>query len=267
MGVYLILMIIAKMLNDICTPYKLQDQLVERDNPAIAISFTSYLAGATVIFIGTMLGPVKTFKDDLMETGLYGLLGLLLLNLSRIINDKIFFRRFSNVAELVEDRNIGIAAVQAGSYLASGFIIAGSIHGEGGGIGTVFAFYLLGQISLYLLVSVYDWITPYNVHNELENDNLAAGISLGGAMVSLGLLIMKAIDGDFVSWGNHLENYMWTISGAFVLFPVLRFVFDRCMIPGVSLNKEICDDRNAGLAFLEGSLYVCVAAVVTSIMA
>jgi uncharacterized membrane protein YjfL (UPF0719 family) len=267
LAIYLILIFIAKMINDICTPYNLQEQLVEKDNPAIAISLASYLAAVTVIFVGTMQGPIKALKDDLLETALYGLMGIILLNISRLINDKVLFRRFSNIAELVEDQNIGIAAVQAGSYLASGFLVAGAIHGEGGGIGTVLAFYLLGQFSLLLLVIIYNLITPYDVHDELAKDNFAAGISLSGAMIALGLIVMKAIDGDFVSWSDHMGTYAWTISGALFLFPILRLGFDKIIIPGVSLNREISEDRNAGLAFLEGGLYISVAAVITSIMA
>ena len=64
-----------------------------------------------------------------------------------MVNDKIILHNFKNVKELVDDKNVGAGAVQAGSYIASGLIIAGSIHGEGGGLLTAIAFFVLGQVA------------------------------------------------------------------------------------------------------------------------
>ena len=53
------------------------------------------------------------------------MLGLLFLNLSRVINDKVILRTFCNVEQLTEEHNSAVGIVQFGTYVATGLIAAG----------------------------------------------------------------------------------------------------------------------------------------------
>ncbi len=248
---FMFILLLSKMANDFFTPYHVDEELHGKDNVALATSMAGYLAATTVIFIGALLGPSQGILEDLMAVGGYALMGILLLNLSHEINDRLILHRFCNVKEIIEDRNIGAGAVQFGSYMASGLVVAGAIHGEGGGIGTILVFYILGQAALILFTLFYNKITPFDLHHEIEQDNAAAGVAFGGTLTAVGIILMKGASGNFVGWGHNLSVFAMDAVLVFILLPTVRFFFDKVIMPRTSLDHEIQHDRNLGAGFLE----------------
>ncbi len=226
-------------------------QAISDKNNAVSLAFSGYLIAFTVIFIGSVMGPSQGLVSDILLTLQYSALGLALLFVAHLINDKLIFHHFSNKKELVEDQNIGTGAVQAGSYIASGLIIAGAIQGEGGGIETALAFFFLGQFFLWLMVKIFDKITRFDLHDEIEKDNYAAGIACSGVLIGLGAILAKAASGDFVSWTHNLTLYFSFAVVACVLFPLFRTVIDKLVVSRSDLNDEIEVHQNIGAAILE----------------
>lgn len=256
-----LLFLIGKGLNNLVTAHAVDDQLTKHDNPALAVSTAGYYLGIIIVFIGAVMGPSTSLLWDLVLVGGYALGGILLLLLSRLINDRLILRTFSTQRELVEDQNAGTGAVLFGSYVASALIVAGSIQGQGGGPHTALAFYGLGQVALIAFTWLYDWMTPYSLLDQIEKDNVAAGIGFGGALIAIGLIIMRAVSGDFVGWGADLLALGWNVLLVFVYLAGIRFFFDRLLIPRSDLNVEITRDRNVGAGLLEGFVSIGFAAV------
>lgn len=256
-----VLFLIGKSLNRLVTSYAVDRELTEHDNPALAISTAGYYLGIVVVFIGALVGPSTTLLWDLLLVGGYGLGGIVLLLLSRAINDRLILRGFSAEHELIEDQNPGTGAVLFGSYVASALIVAGAIHGEGGGPHTALAFYALGQVALILFLWLYDFTTPYSLHDEIERDNFAAGIGFSGALVAIGIIVMRAVSGDFVGWAEDLQFLGLNVLLVFVYLVGVRLFFDKVVIPRHDLKLEITRDRNVGAGLLEGVVSVGFAAV------
>ena len=250
---FVVVFLIARFVLELLTPYKTSTELTEKDNAALAVSYSGYFLGITLIFIGAMLGPDEPLVENITGVATYSLLGVVLLNLSRIINDKLILHTFDNKKEIIEDQNIGTGAVQFGSYVASALIIAGSIHGEGGGIESAIAFFALGQVALIVFTRIYNLMTPFNIHDEIEKDNVAAGVAFGGTLIALGIMLMNAASGDFVSWGFNLFVFAEKCLIAFILLPIFRIVLDKLFISHADLNHEIAQDKNLGAGFLEMS--------------
>ncbi|MFQ5598485.1 MAG: DUF350 domain-containing protein [Nitrospiria bacterium] len=248
---YMLVLLLAKMAKDKLTPYRVDEELHEKDNVALATSIAGYLAATTIIFIGCLLGPSQGITADLMTVGGYSMLGIALLNFSRVINDRFILHSFSNVKEIIEDRNVGTGAVLFGSYVASGLIVAGAIHGEGGGILSLLVFFSLGQISLILFSKIYNWMTPFDIHEEIEHDNIAAGVAFGGTLVAVGIILMKGASGNFVGWAYNLGIFGMDMLLVFLLLPMVRFFFDKVILPKTSLDHEIQYDRNLGAGLIE----------------
>lgn len=270
---YLVIIVIAKFINDILTPYSVDNQLTNKDNNALAISISGYFIAITAIFLGGLFGPSKGLLEDLLIVSEYTAFGIVLLNISRVINDKLILYKFSNVKEIIKDRNAGTGAVQFGSYIASGLIIAGSIHGESGssvnivmGFLTTFAFFCAAQVSLILFTFIYNLVTPYDIHDEIEKDNVAAGVSLAGALIAIGIILMKGASGNFISWKYNFSKFGLDALLIFILLPIVRIFFDKLIIPKSDLSHEIKNDRNLGAAFLEASIMISFSIVLLSVL-
>lgn len=256
-----VLFLIGKWLNDLVTSYGIDEELTREDNPALAISISGYYLGIIIVYIGALMGPSTTLLWDLVLVGGYGLGGIVLLLLSRLINDALILRNFSAEHELIADRNPGAGTVLFGSYVASALIVAGAIQGEGGGPHTAFAFYALGQAALVLFTWVYDWLVPYSLLEQIEKDNVAAGVGFGGALIAIGIIVMRAVSGDFVGWMADLQSLGLNVLLVFVYLAVVRLFFDKLVIPRSDLSVEITRDRNVGAGVLEGVVSVGFAAV------
>ncbi|MDW7695755.1 DUF350 domain-containing protein [Flammeovirgaceae bacterium SG7u.111] len=259
--VYVVVFVVSKLVFDLTTPYNLNHQLTEEDNVAVAVVLAGYFLGITIIFLGAVDGPGTGVVNDVIAVGGYALGGMVALNLARIINDKLVLYKFSTNKEIIEDKNPGTGVVQAASYISAGLVIAGAIHGEGGGVLSAVVFYFIGQVILIIFAWIYEKLTPYSFHDEIEKDNLAAGLSLSGGLIAIGIIIMKAISGDFESWSDHLSTLGWDVALILVYIFFVRFFFDKFIIPKSDLSKEIAEDRNVGAGLLEMLISISFAAV------
>ena len=261
LALYLVTFLVAKWIYNLLTPYDCNEQLTQKDNQAVAVGFAGYIIGITIIFIGTAIGPTKGLQMDLITVGGYSLLGILCLKLAYFINDKLILNQFSNTKEVIEDKNVGTGVVQCGSYISSACIIAGAVNGEGGGIVTLLAFFGLGQLALILFAKVYEKLTPYSIHKQIEQDNVAAGVGFAGALVGLGIILMKASAGNFISWQHNLSKFGYYTCLAIVLLVIVRIFFDKLVLSKADLNKEIKQDKNTGAAILEAVSAICFASI------
>ncbi|MCY3869064.1 MAG: DUF350 domain-containing protein [Gemmatimonadetes bacterium] len=262
-GIYLIsafvLFWIGKLVKDLTTTsYSVREELVEKDNAALGVAMAGYYFGLFMAIGGTLSGPSQGLENDLIDIGIYGVLAIILLNLSRLVNDGVILHGFKIRDELIDDQNAGTGAVIAASYIATGLVIFGAVSGEIGGIVTTVIFWALGQVALVLAGLVYEWITPYSIHDEIEKDNVAAGVAFAGALVGIGVIVFHASAGDFISWTVNLQDFAIEVVAGLILLPIVRFISDVILLPGQKLTDEIANQEhpNLGAGFIEATSYV-----------
>ena len=261
---FYILFFIGKVVHDfIFREYKLTYELVERDNPALSLAIVGYYFGLVMAIGGTLVGESLGLVNDLIDMFLYGLLSIILLNISWFICDKLILIKFRVTDELIRDQNQGTGAVACAVSIASGLVIYGSVSGLGGSIWTAVVFWALGQGFLILAGHVYNLITSYNIHEEIEKDNVAAGVSFAGALVSMGIVVGLAAERDFESWSEDLPAYLIIAAVGLILLPIIRFLTDKVLLPTVKLSDEIArqEKPNVGAAYIEAFSYIAAALI------
>jgi uncharacterized membrane protein YjfL (UPF0719 family) len=262
---FFIIFLIGKLVNDgLHRDYKITYELVEKDNAALALAMVGYYCGLVIALSGILVGTSVSLIDDLLDLSIYGIESILLLNISWYICDKIILSKFNVTDELIRDHNQGTGAVLAGVCIASGFVIFGAVQGEGGSIWTVAVFWLIGQVILIISGWVYNAILPYDLHAEIEKDNVAAGVSFAGALISIGVIIGLAAEGEFESWAENLPSFIgYTILGL-ILLPLIRLMPDKVLLPTVKLTDEIANQEkpNVGAAYIEAFAYIAAAFII-----
>jgi len=272
-SVFFLLFFAGKLIyNLLHRDFNLNRELVENDNPAVALAVTGYYAALVLAIGGAFIGPSHGLLIDLMDIVIYGLLSIVLLNISVFFCDWVLLANFRIKDELLRDRNQGTGAVMFGVCLASGFVIFGSVSGTGGSIWTAAGFWAMGQVLLLIASKIYNLITPFDVHGEIEKDNVAAGISVGGALLAVGIVVGLAAEGDFVSWRESLPDFIAYALIGLVSLPLIRFAADSLLIPGVSLSDEILGLKpdksieqrgpNVGAAYVEAFAYISAAFII-----
>lgn len=255
----LVVLVVAKYVHDWLTPYSVDEELTERDNPALGLAVAGYFLGVIVIFLGAAVGPelsgqlrpMALLLEMAIDFG-YTMAGIFALNLARWIVDKAVLPHFSTVKEIIEDRNAGTGAVEFGAYVGSALVVAGAIHGEGGGVLSALVFFVLGQLVLVAFGRFYQLITPYDIHAEIERDNVAAGVALGLSLIAISIIVFKGASAEFEGWASSLTWFGIDVVLGFLLLFILRKVTDAVFLPRSSLVEEIARDRNLNAAWLEG---------------
>jgi uncharacterized membrane protein YjfL (UPF0719 family) len=262
-GIYLVtsfvLFWVGKLVYGATSPaFHFKEELVEKDNAALAVAFSGYGFGLILAIGGVMAGPSHGLDNDLMDIGIYGGLSIVLMNLARLINDRLILHSFSTADEIVRDQNVGTGAVLGASYVATGLVINGAVTGVLGGVVETLVFWFFGQMALVLAGLVYERITPYSIHEEIEKDNVAAGIAFAGALMGVGIIVRHAAAGDFISWSVNLQEFALEVVLSLVLLPIVRFLADVVLLPGQKLTDEIAHQEkpNVGAGFIEAFSYV-----------
>lgn len=247
-------------------------ELVENDNFAFSVAYVGYFIGLLLSIGSAILGDSYGLWIDLMDIAIYGLLAILLLNLSVIINDKIILSQFNVKAEIVDQKNIGSGVVEGAMAASTGLIILGAIHGEGFGAGgpivTALLYWLLGQLIMLITAKVYNIITPYDIHEHIEKGNVAVGIGFAGALIAIANLIRFALMHDFESWTITLQGVAVDVGIGLLFLPIVRFLTDKILLPGQNLTDEIINQEhpNNGAALVEAFAYIGGSVLITWVL-
>jgi uncharacterized membrane protein YjfL (UPF0719 family) len=185
---------LVKQIDDWRTKDFNDDAHIDDGNTAVGFRRSGLYLGMAIALSGAMQGPSSGLLIDLVQLFIDGLIITGFLFSCRFINDFIMLGNISNDAECIKpftDKsgrtvvgNTSVGVVECGMYLATGFILNGAVSGSGGnfaqGIASAVVFFVLGQLALLIFGLLYELITPFNVRQEIKQNNLAAGIGLSG---------------------------------------------------------------------------------------
>ena len=264
LAVVLVLLVVGKLVYDgLHRRFVLRTELVEKDNLAVALAVAGYYLGLVIVLGGVVSGPASfSLVDDVIGLVIFGLLGIVLLNLSAWINDNVVFSKFDNEKEIVEDRNAGMGAIEGGNYIAVGLITAGAMSGEGGVLPGL-VFWVSGLVALIVAGLLYDKITSYDLHDQIEKDNVAVGVAFAGVLIGFGNIIRLAGAGDFVTWNESLTEFGYYTLVGLILLPLVRFFADKVLLPGASLSDELVRERpNLGAGVIEAVSYLAASMLI-----
>jgi len=238
--------------------FVLRDELVKKDNFALAIAVAGYYFGLVIALGGVLASDSEGWLIDVIEILIYGVFAILLLNISIIINDKIILRKFDNIKEIIDDQNVGTGVVEAANHIAVGMILYGAMSGDYGGLISAAVFWILGQLVLIIAGEIYRRILPFDLHAEIERDNVAVGVAFAGVFIAIGNIIRIGAAGNFVSWYDNITTFFGFVIFGLIMLPVLRFVTDKVLLPGEKLSDELVNQErpNVGAGTIEAFAYI-----------
>ncbi|MBI9057732.1 MAG: DUF350 domain-containing protein [Labilibaculum sp.] len=262
--------LIGKFVYQLLHPsFKVKEELVKKDNFAFAVAHVGYYIGLLFSIGSAIVGPSNGLVNDIIDIAVYGLLAIVLLNISIFLSDYLILRNFSIRKEIIEDQNAGTGIVEGAVSVASGLIIFGAVSGESGdmlfGILTAVVFWAFGQVALIITTRIYNWITPYNLHEHIEKDNVAVGVGFAGAIIAIANLIRFGLVGDFDGWLPTFTEAGFELLVGIILLPVMRLITDKILLPGERLTDEIINQEkpNVGAALVEAFAYIGGSVLIT----
>ncbi len=288
----IIILLIAKVIQDILTPFRIGEQLNQKNNAALGLSISGYYLGVIIVFVAVMYEPTvsvaqetsgnffreigdsfsQEFWQDYLSAFLYALGSIVVLNIARVIVDRLVLFRFNTAKEIVESQNVGSGAVEFGVYVGVALIIASATASTAEIVGTpdpstlemllrTIIFFILGLGVLIIYSLFYQFTTPFDIHAQIEDGNTAVGVALSGNIIAISLVTFKAVYGDFSTWEQSIIGFLTFALLGFILLYVVRFLIDIILLSGTRVSDELSVDRNLGVAFIESAVVVSAALV------
>ena len=291
----LIVLALAKFAKDLVTRhYRVDEEVATKGNLAMALRLSGYFLAIILVFLGVLfqppagggwfsysaleelpggggLGFTWELGEEVLRVFLYSIGGIIALNLVRVLFDRLVLYKFQLEKEVVQDRNVGAGAAEFGMYVATGLLIAGAVAGgtgspdytlgEGEAALVALAFFGMGLVLLIAFALAYEFTTPFNIHDEIERDNPAVGIALGGNLIAIGLVTLKAVFGDFTGWGESIAAFLVYGVLGFVLLYAMRLLIDLVLLPTVRVSQVIGSGHNIGVALVESAVVISSALI------
>ncbi len=237
----------------------LNEELFIKDNPAVAISLVGYYFGIVLALGGVLDKTLTTWQGELQVLISYGATVILFMLAGAWVGDKLILRCFNCDREILQERNTGAAAVEAGNHIANGLILNAALGGETGTWLVGLVCWIIGLGVLLLVSLAYPSITKYNVFREIEKrNNPAAGVALAGLLIATGNIVRVAFYPEFVDWKTSLSQYVFTLLFCLVSLIAIRWLADLILVPGVKISDEIVNQQipNLGAGLIEAFAYI-----------
>jgi len=231
------------------------NEMLFRDNPALGIRYA--LFAIAVVF--AVLGIFDRAQGD---SGAWlftqnALLAVILIYLSRYLNDWLILYHFSNNREVVQEKSSAVAVVEGATYLASAYVIAGAFYDWENGLWIALVWFFIGQLMLILLALLYRLVGK-GVDAALDEHNLAVGISLAGFLLSGGMVCGAVISGPSQGWRSDMITIALYLSAWVFLMLMAHFISDKLTFRSSHLGEEVMEQRNIAAALFKAVIFIAV---------
>lgn len=248
-------------------------QIEERSNLAVALRRCGLGIGFGLGLAGIVSGGVTRFGagwqavlDSTLDMLGYFAVLLVFFFVAQLVAEHVILHHVRNTEELHKG-NDGVGFAEFGILVATGLVAYGSFHGEGGGWHTSLAFFAMGQVALIVFAVLYEWVTPFNCLDEIRDGNAAAGLMLGGTLVTLGIILGFAISGPFTGWVEGIVGFAVSAAVGMALLIPFQWLIDKAFLPNTTLKIEVERDRNLAACSVTVAAQVALSIMIGALVA
>ena len=275
------LFVSLRVLKGLVANVRTGDEIAQKDNVAFGVSFAGGIGALAIMLTGASMGE---YGESLLNEGLsmlvFGLIGMALITLGRIVQDKIVFRKVA-LLDQIKQGNLAAAFVDVGNVLAIGIVIRAAmdwVETEGWmAIPIIIAAFVVSQLVL-VGASVYR-VRLFRAR-ATENDpcmqkafaqgNTALAVRYGGFLIGTALAITAASGVVPYNADNILMSVIgWAIVALVfsVIFTVVVALARIAILPGINVAEEVDRQGNASVAAIEAAIAIAIGLTLAALFA
>lgn len=254
-------------------------ELFKKDNPAFGISVAGVAFAITIVLTGAIYGePVNNFGDSIVAVGLYGLLGIVLMWLSRIIFDRLAFSKISIKDEIIRG-NAAAGIIDACNVVASAIVIRAVMTWVESntleGLTAVILAFVISQI--LMTVAIYARIYFFKMNNdgksiqeEIAKGNIALALRFAGRRIGIAFAINAAANVMVYEIYNYealLSTWVVVAIVMMVALSLISFIADKIIFFKVDVRDEVVNQRNIAVGALQCIIYLSMGFLLSELMA
>lgn len=250
------------------------DELLKKDNPAFGLSLAGVTLAVTIMLSGTIYGDFEdTLLGSAVAVGLYGIIGIILMAVTRLIFDKVALPHISLRDEIVKG-NMAVAIADTANVLAAAIIIRAVMVWIASNtleaLLTLLALYAVSQVILtgvtFLRLKTFKAThAGRSIEDELKNGNTALALSFAGGKIMTALAI--AVASQLVVYELYAILPVitaWAVVSIIfiVLLKFMSLIAERLILFQVNITQEILEQRNVAVGALQAVIYIAMGILV-----
>ncbi len=260
------------------TGVHVKDELDKKDNFAFGTVIAAAVVALSLVLSSAISGDVASaIGMEIINVITYAALGILLLKVGLLVQEKLILRGFSIKDEL-KNANMAVAIVVSANLIAVGLIIRSAMEwvevDSYTSLPAVAIVFISSQLIL-LLVTLLRSRVYASRHNgsswqgAIKGGNAALAIRYAGQIVATALTLTAV--GGLVSFAPnqlHLVALAWLGLGIITL--VLLWALYRLVLPillsGVNIVEEVDEQKNIGVAWIEAAIFLSMAILLNAFL-
>lgn len=253
-------------------------ELAVKDNPAFGISLAGVVFAVTIVLTGAIYGdPIFTLEDSVIAVGMYGVLGVLLMIVTRVIFDKISLPNISIGDEILKG-NVSAAIVDAGNVIATAIVIrtmmvwvqAKTVEG----LTAVLTGYAISQFLLtgttYLRTLWFRHHKGKTYQEAFTSGNTAVALRFAGRKIGTAFAISAAA--NLLVFENYDVQFLvlvWAgVSAVMIIaLSILSFIAHKAILAKIDVDKEVIHQNNIAIGAVQCIIYISLGLLLAELLA
>ena len=248
------------------------DELLKKDNPAFGISLAGAAFAITLMLSGLIYGrPEDDLVYSAITIGMVGILGIILMALTRVIFAKVILPNISLRDEIMKG-NKAVAIADAGNVLAIAIIIhvimiwvtVYSLNG----VLALLGGYIVSQSLMTGMTLLNIKMLGNNLQDELKNGNSALALRFAGQKIGTAFAIAMAARIVLYEEFNIvpiLITWFFTSIIIILIWKVLCFIAKNIILFKVDTYQEVFEQRNIAVGALEAVIYISIGLLISRV--
>jgi hypothetical protein len=276
-AIAILLLFSIRSLSGWFTKLSVRKELGEKDNFAFGISMAGRMLSLTIV-LSAVVGRHMHLGYEASALGmlLFGAVGIVLVRVGRFVHDKLVLNRMDK-NQLIADKNVSVALVDASSSIASAIIIKSIIvWAVGTDMNTLFAILSGTMITLGILLlttRLYEVLYASNNQNSgfqraLSQGQMALAIQHSGNLIGTAIVV-SSVSGILVyepeSYVSNMTGWLIAGAGFSIFLMILTNISKRLILSGVNWKVEVDLQHNIGIASIEFVLSIGLALLVAQL--
>lgn len=278
-GIAIVLLYTMRLMSGQMSSVSTSEELCKQDNFAFGISVAGRMLALCVVLSAAAISSDETdFVESAMSMLLYGLVGILLIKIGRIAHDKIILNRLDK-EQLISDRNVSVALVDAASSVATAIIIHSVmiwVKGtDANALVAIFSGFLVTQAILLTTTRLYERRFSKNnqsssLQRSLTKGQLALAVQHCGHLLGTAFVVTAASQLLIYNPVGYVSNLTgWLIVGMVLtlLLAFLVLLTKKIVLMGLDTVQEVDHQHNVGVASIELVISVGIALIIIGLLA
>ncbi|MBV1919600.1 MAG: DUF350 domain-containing protein [Pseudomonadales bacterium] len=255
------------------------EELSERDNFAFGVSLAGAIFALSLMLTGVLSGDEGTslVNEAMLLIG-YGVLGVLLIKIGRVVLDRWVLRGVE-IQKEIKNANLSVALVDVANVVATGIILRAVLGWIEGDLVLSLIALVMAFVVTQLLLSLvsYSRVVIFSRRNkgrdwqkEIADGNSALALRYMGHVIGASLAVTAA--SGLVIYNEQDLFYsllIWAVTAIdlVVVATLFSFIARKFILNGIDVVAEVDTQRNVGVATIEAVIYLSIGLLLIALLA